>query len=294
MILNSEKGGIQLKPLSSFIARLNGIPRHHVGYCGEQEEEIYSTLQEEFDAPGERNNWFTVMYDQDEMVGALGFNVDEEGHSAELWGPFIDAEGAEWERMAEQLWAAGSKKLEGRVNRYYGFYNWHNQSAAKFLEAKGGMKSGDHIILRIRNDDFIRDGSISLQNITPQYAEEFKKLHAASFPNTYYSGEHIMQQLDEDHRLFIVTEHDRLAGYVYVEGDPEFKEGSIEYIAVSENFRRRGYGRVLLGQALFYLLHNVRLEEISLCVELGNGGAIELYRSVGFKTVHKLVAYALK
>ncbi|KZS43443.1 GNAT family N-acetyltransferase [Paenibacillus glucanolyticus] len=294
MTICSENGRLQLKQLSSFIARLNAIHQHHVGYCGEQEEEIYSTLQEEFGESGELNRWFTVMYHQDEMVGALGFNVDDEERAAELWGPFIDAEGAEWDRMAEQLWTAGIKKIKDSVDRYFGFYNIHNQSAIKFLEAKGGVRSGDHAILRMRNADFIPDGSLSLQNMTPAYTEEFKKLHAASFPNTYYSAEHIMQQLDENHRLFILTEQGRFTGYVYVEGDPEFKEGSIEYLAVSDQFQRKGYGRTLLGQALHYLFHNIQLEEISVCVELGNEGAIQLYRSTGFDTVHKLTALRVK
>lgn len=290
-----EQANMKLRELSSFLARLNGIRHHHVGYCGEQEGEIYSTLQTEFTENGELSSQkFTVIYDQDQIVGALGFDVDEEERSAELWGPFIDAEGEQWNRLAEQLWDAGTSKLEGCVNRYYGFYNVDHQSAVRFMEDKGGRKSGEHHVLRLRKSALLTDGLSGLQDFTPEYADEFVKLHGTNFPNTYLSAQDIMQQLDADHRLFMLTEQGQLVGYVYVEGEPEFKEGSIEYIAVSENFRGKGYGRALLDQALHYLFHIVQLEDISLCVDQRNEGAIQLYQRAGFDAVHKLAAYVLE
>jgi ribosomal protein S18 acetylase RimI-like enzyme len=290
-----KQADMKLRELSSFLARLNGIRHHHVGYCGEQEGEIYSTLQAEFTENGELSSQkFTVIYDQDQIVGALGFDVDEEERSAELWGPFINAEGEQWNRLAEQLWDEGTSKLEGCVNRYYGFYNADHQSAARFMEDKGGRKSGEHHVLRIRKSALLTDGLSGLQDFTSEYADEFTMLHGTNFPNTYLSAQDIMQQLDEDHRLFMLTEQGQLVGYVYVEGEPEFKEGSIEYIAVSENFRGKGYGRALLDQALHYLFHIVQLEDISLCVDQRNEGAIQLYQRAGFDVVHKLAAYVLE
>ena len=54
-----------------------------------------------------------MIYDQDQMVGALGFDVDEEEGTAEIWGPFIDAEGELWHRLAKELWVDGTMKLNG-------------------------------------------------------------------------------------------------------------------------------------------------------------------------------------
>ncbi|KKO55313.1 GNAT family N-acetyltransferase [Paenibacillus sp. DMB20] len=283
----------QPEALSSFLARLNRMDSHHVGYCGEQVEEIYSTLQEEFVESGNLNRWFTIMTDQSEIVGVLGFNVDEENRSAELWGPFIDAEGETWASIAEQLWTAGVAKLEGSVDRYYGFYNMENHSAARFMEAKGGKTTGEHIVLRAEEPAFRDHNFPSLQDMDPAYEEQFMELHETTFPNTYYNAKRILQQVNNHRRLFILTDQSQLVGYVYVEGNSEFKEGSIEYIAVSKNFRRKGFGRTLLGQALNYLFHEVELDEISLCVDYGNQSAIQLYHSAGFKTVHRLRAYVL-
>ena len=77
MVMDTDQ--TKLRELSSFLARMNGDRHHHVGYCGEQEGEVYSTLLEDFSDHGRLNSQrFTVIYDQDQMVGALGFDVDEE------------------------------------------------------------------------------------------------------------------------------------------------------------------------------------------------------------------------
>ncbi|MBY0161349.1 GNAT family N-acetyltransferase [Cytobacillus firmus] len=293
MVLDTDQ--TKLRELSSFLARMNGDRHHHVGYCGEQEGEIYSTLLENFSENGRLSSQrFTVIYDQDQMVGALGFDVDEEEGTAEIWGPFIDGQGELWHRLAKELWVEGTTKLNGSVSRYFGFYNAAHLSAARFMEDKGGRKTGVHHVLRFQKSTLLTNAAPGLQDITPEYWDEFADLHGKAFPNTYLSSESILRKLDEDHRLFILTEDGRFAGYVYVEGDPEFQEGSIEYIAVSEHFRRKGYGRILLDQALHYLFQVLQLEEISLCVDQDNAGALQLYHRAGFETVHKLAAYVLE
>ena len=46
MVLDRDQ--TKLRELSSFLARMNGDRHHHVGYCGEQEGEVYSTSLEDF------------------------------------------------------------------------------------------------------------------------------------------------------------------------------------------------------------------------------------------------------
>ena len=42
---------------------------------------------------------------------------------------------------------------------------------------------------------------------------------------------------------------------------------------------------LLLDQALHYLFQVLQLEEISLCVDQDNAGALQLYHRAGFETV---------
>ncbi|GAB6931232.1 GNAT family N-acetyltransferase [Paenibacillus sp. JCM 10914] len=282
-----------IEPLSLFIARLNRKDRHHVGYCGEDPEEIHSTLREDFADAGEMDRWFTLlMDDKGDIRAALGFNVDPDSRTAEIWGPFIEAED-EWSAIAEQLWATGMTKLEGQVDRMFGFYNEANQFAKRFILKKGGRRTGEHIVLRAEPSSSPSETSPHVVEFTPNYTEDFQELHDNAFPDTYYDAERILKMLDQDRRLFVIVDQGQLAGYVYVEGDSDIQDGSIEYIAVSERYRRLGYGQSLLEKALQFLFREVKATEISLCVEYSNHAAIGLYNATGFRTVHKLSSYVL-
>ncbi|GIO93635.1 MULTISPECIES: GNAT family N-acetyltransferase [Paenibacillus] len=292
---------IDWRQLSEFLARMNRLKQHHVGYCGEQEEEIYGTLMEDFAEEANRVRRFTVIARESRMIGALGFQVDEEGRSAEIWGPFIDAGEAEWAPLANQLWSEGLSKLDAAVDTMYGFYNMENTYCAQFMAELGAERSGIHTILKSRSNSreiWISDSTLAestgVQDITPEYEAAFLELHEMTFPNTYYGAKQILERLDGDRRLFAAVDHGELAGYVYVEAEPDFREGSIEYIAVSGDFQRRGYGKKLLAKALRYLFENVGAEEISLCVSRDNIGAIRLYESMGFETEHQLAAFVLR
>ncbi|OOC62029.1 GNAT family N-acetyltransferase [Paenibacillus ihbetae] len=299
--MNSIQDKTDWKQLSEFLARMNRLKQHHVGYCGEQEEEIYGALMEDFAEGGGRGQRFTVYASEGRIIGALGFQVDEEDRSAEVWGPFIDAGQAEWAPLANQLWREGLSRLDVAVDTLYGFYNMENVNCTNFMAEIGAERSGLHTILKSRgkagvnwtSDSPLVD-STGVEDITPELEAEFLKLHAMSFPGTYYGGKEILNRLNGDRRLFTAVEHGELAGYVYVEAEPEFREGSIEYIAVSSDFQRRGYGKKLLARALRYLFGNVGTEEISLCVSRDNIGAIRLYESMGFDTEHQLAAFVLK
>lgn len=292
---------IDWRQLSEFLARMNRLKQHHVGYCGEQEEEIYGTLMEDFAEEANRGRRFTVIARDGRMIGAVGFQVDEEGRTAEIWGPFIDAAEAEWAPLANQLWSEGLSKLDAAVDTMYGFYNMENIFCAQFMAELGAERSGIHTILKSRGKSreiWISDSTLAestgVQDITPDYEAAFLKLHEMAFPDTYYGAKQILDRLNGNRRLFAAVDHGELAGYVYVEAEPEFREGSIEYIAVSGDFRRRGYGKKLLARALRYLFENVGAEEISLCVSRDNIGAIRLYESMGFETEHQLAAFVLK
>ncbi len=81
---------------------------------------------------------------------------------------------------------------------------------------------------------------------------------------------------------------DELAGYIYVEAEPEFGEGNIEFFAVNELQRSKGIGKKLLIMGLKWLFLFDSISSIKLCVNLKNEKAINLYKKVGFKQKHQL------
>ena len=77
-----------LHQLASFLETINSVDASHIGYCGEEKEEIFDTLSHDFsDIDIEKS--FVVAYEEDHLVGALGFDIDAEKRSAEVWGPFV-------------------------------------------------------------------------------------------------------------------------------------------------------------------------------------------------------------
>lgn len=282
----------RVKELAAFIARLNREKQHHVGFCGDQEDEITATLSEEF-SDLELDTSFVVAYEHERIIGALGFDVDLERGVAEIWGPFIDEE-ARWNDIAHELWRAGVNQLGGKASTLYCFYNEENEQALRFMADLEAEFLHKHLVLKCSRSSFAYAPVHSLHEITPEYDEAFMALHDASFPNTYYSGEDIMNRLQDDHRIFIAVDHQQsLLGYVYVEADCDAQEGNIEFIAVSPQAQGQGLGTSLMQEALRFLLLDRKIDEISLCVQEENGKAISLYQKAGFQQKHRLLLYKI-
>ncbi|MFY0762396.1 GNAT family N-acetyltransferase [Metabacillus dongyingensis] len=57
---------------------------------------------------------------------------------------------------------------------------------------------------------------------------------------------------------------------ITIEGNPEIKEGNIEYKAVSSAQRKKVIGTRLIKSALHFLFAELGIEEITICVEAKN------------------------
>lgn len=88
--------------------------------------------------------------------------------------------------------------------------------------------------------------------------------------------------------------NDKLEGYVYVEVNPEFQEANIEFIATTENSRRKGVGERLLQGAIQYIFSFQGMREIELCLNTNNDGAMKLYKKVGFEEKACLQHYIIE
>ncbi|RKQ17119.1 GNAT family N-acetyltransferase [Oceanobacillus bengalensis] len=75
---------------------------------------------------------------------------------------------------------------------------------------------------------------------------------------------------------------------MYVEAEPTYGEGNIEFFAVKESERGKGLGGQLLAVGLNWLFIFDTIDIITLCVNSSNEKAIRLYEQVGFKRKHEL------
>lgn len=291
--IQEENKMLNVRALSTFIAQLNQKKENHVGYCGDKEEEIMNTLLHDF-SDVDLETSFTFIYENNNIIAALGLDIDTEQKSAEIWGPFIDPNQWNWIDIAHTLWAAAIAKQEIYVHTFHGFYNEEHQHAKQFMNQLHAKKKDKHAILKANHSVYKHELNPYIQEFSLNYYDAFVELHESSFPNAYYNGSKIMERINDQRRLFILTEESHLLGYVYVEGNRECKEGSIEFIAVAPNARMKGAGTSLVRTALHFLFDQIGLDEISLCVNAKNEQAIRLYKRAGFQVKHLLDHYVLE
>ena len=111
------------------------------------------------------------------------------------------------------------------------------------------------------------------------------ELAALVFPTGYLSAAELTAVNSDQHALFIVTDGNRVAGYVYAniaEPDSPDAEVYIDYLAVRPDARGRGHGRALLQAALVWGYQRRGATRAALTVAADNSNAQELYASVGF------------
>lgn len=287
IILSSPK---DMDSLAQFLEEMNQNKETHIGYCGQSKNEIYHTLLQDF-SDLDLSKSFAVAYEKEDLRGALGFDIDKANKSAEVWGPFIKNPSKN-PVLASELWEKANALSDIEINVFSFFINKENTFAQQFAINKEAVNKGSHLILKAFRDEL---GEVNLEQIESfrlQFKNSFTNLHEMAFPNTYFSASEIQDRLNEYNQLLIMTDKEKeIKGYVYVEASPVHNEGTIEYIAVSPNYRKQGIGTKLILAALAHLFSYETINEITLSVSKDNESAIKLYQASGFKEVHELVYY---
>ncbi|WP_211748275.1 GNAT family N-acetyltransferase [Paenibacillus sp. Marseille-Q4541] len=292
---------LNLKDIAEFIARINSNPASHVGYAGDNAAEIKDTLLHEFSDLALSDSLHVLM-EEELIVGVLGFDVDIELGQAEIWGPFIDDSSVDWHDAADILWSEGTRKLDGRIQTYSGFYNAKNLQARQFMNRAQAVKKQNEMIWAakcVSNEALSNKVIHSEKNMgyidafSSQWTSAFTKLHDASFPGTYYDAKAILGRLSDQHKLWIIASNEILYGYIYTEQGEEHAEATVEYIAVNPVYRKKGIGKRLILHAREDLFSG-GVHKITLTVSRNNEQAHSLYEQCGFGLQHEMIFYQLK
>lgn len=279
-----------LEAISTFITLANQKAEHHVGYCGDMQEEILHTLSHEFsDLPAEES--FAVIHKAGTIIGVQGADVDLGDGTAELWGPFVK-EGQPAE-LALELWEDLTTRLGDKIHTYHGFYNEQNTLARNFMNKVGACKGSQHLIMHAPKKKGVKVDS-RVGELGPERHASFIKLHDEAFPETYMSGLDILKRLDHEHKVFAVESEAGIKGYAYVKGKPTYNEGTIEFIAVDPAEGQQGIGTALTKAALAFLQDELGIQTVSMTVDAGHEQAIRLYGRAGFEVVHRMEHYVVR
>ena len=142
---------------------------------------------------------------------------------------------------------------------------------------------GDCILRRCELSDIIPVMEINLRTLPEHYSD--------------YFYESLLEELPE---AFIVAElSGKIIGYIMCKMEHGFsnfkklgfvKKGHVVSIAVIDNHRRKGFGSILVDEAI----KGVKIRQCSelyLEVRCSNNDAVRLYEKLGFSIIHRLKAY---
>jgi [ribosomal protein S18]-alanine N-acetyltransferase len=115
--------------------------------------------------------------------------------------------------------------------------------------------------------------------VTRSEAEALAEIHAAAFGHAWSADEFAALLAERTAFAVGVRRVSRLVGFVLVRVVAD--EAEILTIAVRPNSRGRGFGRMLMDEAL-RRLHRAGASACFLEVDRGNAPALALYRSLGF------------
>jgi GNAT superfamily N-acetyltransferase len=263
--------------IARLMAGQNGIAEFQCIHSGEGYESILQTMVK-WDEISEI--CFAIAVQNGHLVGVLGCEFDEELGRGWLWGPFVLT--SAWEELAGALLEKLLALLPTAIRRLDFFLNQANQRAYRFYLEHGFREpKKSHVYVAPRP----QAPPVFLEPCSPLPAaqsEPFRVLHDTIFPRTYYTGQDILDQLDDDHCVYVCAHGEDLLGYVYAILD-ESAEGYVEFLGVRADARGRGLGKRLLLTALNWLFEVKKVSEVGLTVSDEQINARSLYEMVGFR-----------
>ena len=142
---------------------------------------------------------------------------------------------------------------------------------------------GDCILRRCELGDIIPVMEINLRTLPEHYSD--------------YFYESLLEELPE---AFIVAEiSGKMVGYIMCKIEHGFsnfkklgfvKKGHVVSVAVIDEHRRKGYGSVLVNEAVKGV-KTIQGSELYLEVRCSNNDAVRLYEKLGFSIIQRLKAY---
>ena len=124
--------------------------------------------------------------------------------------------------------------------------------------------------------------NLQLEKMTDRDVPVVYALELVCFPSPWDISSYYRELRNPASHYLVARAGERIVGYagMWVVGD----EAHVVTLAVREDCRRRGIGRWLM-HALLREARQRRAARVTLEVRVGNGKALNLYASLGFRTV---------
>ena len=263
-----------------FINRLNQNLVHKISYFGDSREELeadFSALQ-----PPEGYGYVAIGAN-DEIKGFFGIEIDRGLGRSWLFGPLVEHQ--DWDVIADQLYQSVLSDLPEEISNQELYFHGQNVRLEAFALQHGFDFNSEGASLEL-DVTLQRTGEVpGVFEFSQEYRSQFINLHAALFPNTYYSAEQLIALArDENKHLLVTVINGKLVGYCFFQARPASRDVYIDFLGIEPSFRRQGIARSLVAGVVDWAVRKSYVERITLTVSMDNEAAISLYHSLGFIT----------
>ena len=280
--------GDRFEELVRFVARLNSDGTHHIGFFGEGEADVRSSLADCLIPPAEG---FRLAYEGDQLVGVFGVDADPEINRAWLFGPLVEHD--DWNTIADQLYAEALALIPVDIRDYDLFCDMQNINMEAFAVRHGFPLRSENAVLTLMREIYqpVAKRQMPVTVYQDGLFEQFERLHNTLFPNAYFTARQMVEKQDNTHGLFVAAEDGRLLGYHFCKIDPASESGYVDFIGTDPSARGRGIGADLLAAGMDWMLAAPTTRRIHLTVNADNLAARSLYKRFGFNTERVMRGY---
>jgi ribosomal protein S18 acetylase RimI-like enzyme len=226
---------------------------------------------------------FMAAFQGDQLIGALGCELDEELGRGWVRGPFVIANNGNWENASASLFQGLQNTIPSTIHWLDSFLNIANERGNNFYLAQGFKKLRLVHVYVVTTPEISSGLSGACESLHPGQAQSFITLHESIFPQTYATGQRILDKIGGHHQVFVYTQGSEISGYLYAAIEEDSGDGSVEFLGVREDARGNGIGRQLLQTALHWFFEVKEVSQVTLVVNDNLTNARSLYESVGFK-----------
>lgn len=278
----------RIEELIQFVARLNSDGAHHIGFFGDGEADVRSSLAECLIPTADG---FMLAYDNDQLIGIFGVDADPEVNRAWLFGPLVNH--TDWHTIADQLYEQVLSVIPAGIRDYDLFCDEQNVHMQEFAARHGFPLRSENAVMTLLREKYTPTAENMSQIISfdERFFNQFEKLHKVLFPNAYFTARQMVERINETHQLFLAMENENILGYHFCKIEPEAESGYVDFIGTDESARGRGIGADLLASGIDWMLSAPSTKKINLTVNADNVPALGLYKKFGFVTERVMRGY---
>lgn len=271
--------------VAQYANRLDQIKEHKCKVYAKEYDKMLSNFRKMAKHPDDEVLIYT---EHNEILGVLALSVEpEEKYIEAVDGVYANKN---YQEIAMEFFKYFKEKYAGF--HFDAVYPLENKQAICFMQSIGAECVDTYMNMKLKKNDFHPSkGSKQVIPISEKYYESFCRLHDEYHPDVYWTGKRILAALDK-YDVLIAVEKDELIGFVVTSIIRDGK-AEVSFVGTDKRYRRQGYARNLLGEAIDRAFLS-GANELILEVEVENIPAIHLYEYFGFQNIDTTSVYSIE